>query len=255
MSMSCDYTIPMSRELLSDTDIESLTAEFGAKVGFNSVELQGFRGMVRKAVNAADVTRHKVKRIFTSKHDPTRNNGLDNAKDRRDNENLYKYDKRQLKNDELTERMQSRSQRREADQLRAQRLRDIKDKRDERNDERKNQRNSERGKYAHHENNSDHMHRTTNRYDAKHSSHGRNENSFNSDADSDEVQSTQQHAHSKEEPYEKNEQQELEDLERYMSEKGSAKQTRYDSKGVVKHSQLYPDPIQNEFVVDNVYLV
>jgi len=117
--MSCDYIIPTSKELLSDTDIESLTAEFAAKVGFNTVELQGIRGMVRKAVNADDVTRHKVQRVFKNKHDPNRNNGLNNAKDKRDNEYLYKHDKRVLKNDERKDRMDARNDRRGEDQDRA----------------------------------------------------------------------------------------------------------------------------------------
>jgi len=167
----------MSRELLSDTDIESLTAEFGAKVGFNSVELQGFRGMVRKAVNAADVTRHKVKRIFTSKHDPTRNNGLDNAKDRRDNEYLYKHDKRMLRHEERKDRMDARNERRDEDQHRAKKYRDIQNTRFDRNNERKTKRDEERENYAHHENNLSHTHQTMHNHNGSGSERTRSQNS------------------------------------------------------------------------------
>ena len=185
LSMACDYIIPMSQESLGDTDIESLTSEFGANVDFNNVELDGIPSMFRKAVNAADVTRHKVQRAFTNKHDPNRNHGLDNAKDRRDNEYLYKHDKRQLKHDERTERMISRNQRRDVDQERAEKYREIKDKRDDRTAERKTKRDAERGKYYHNGNNSNHVHETMHNHtgsvsnrNRSHDSHHTNNNQF-----------------------------------------------------------------------------
>jgi len=147
----------MSQELLSDADIESLTTEFGERVDFNTVELDGVPGMFRRAVNAADVTRHKVQRAFTSKHDPNRNHGLDNAKDRRDNEYLYKHDKRKLKHDEMTSRINSRNERRDADKERADQYRKIKDRKDDRTTDRKEKRDAERGKLYHNGNNSGHV--------------------------------------------------------------------------------------------------
>jgi len=139
----------MSQELLSDTEIESLTTEFGERVDFNTVELDGIPGMFRKARNAANVTTEKVKRAFTNKHNPTRNHGLDNAKDKRDNEYLYKHEKRELKNEERSERKDVRNDRRENDEVRAQKYRYIKEKRDSRTAERKNTRDIERGKLYH----------------------------------------------------------------------------------------------------------
>lgn len=147
LSMSCDYIIPMSQELLSDADIESLTTEFGERVDFNTVELDGIPGMFRKARNAANVTTEKVKRAFINKHNPNRNHGLDNAKDKRDNEYLYKHDKRNLKNEERVERQTVRNDRREMDYEREQKLRDIKNKRDIRNNDRITKRDNERSNF------------------------------------------------------------------------------------------------------------
>ena len=162
MPMACDYIIPMSQESLGDTDIESLTSEFGENVDFNTVELDGASGMFRRAVNAADVARHKVQRaLLTNKHDPKRNHGVNNAKLKRDNEHLHKHDKRQLKHEELTERMNSRSQRREADKERAEKLLDIKNRRDDRNDERKYKKDEERNEIYHNGYHSSQVHDNT----------------------------------------------------------------------------------------------
>jgi len=144
--MACDYIIPMSQERLSDTEIESLTSEFGAKVGFNTVELQGVRGMIRKAKNAADVTRHKIQRaLLTNKHDPNRNQGLDNAKEKRDNEYQYKHDKQVLKNEERTERQNIRNNRRGANHERVEKYQEIKNQKEQRTTHRKEVRDTERG--------------------------------------------------------------------------------------------------------------
>ena len=135
----------MSQELLSDADIESLTTEFGERVDFNTVELQGFRGMIRKAANAADVTKEKVKRaLLTNKHDPHRNYGVDNAKQKSADEHFYQYDKRQLKHEDRKEKEELRNTRRDAAQESALKFRDVKDQRDQRTDNRKLRRDTER---------------------------------------------------------------------------------------------------------------